>query len=99
MPETGSIGTFGANAPRELERGIAGGGSLDAPLHALSRELALGCARDGTVRWADERAARLIQFPQQSVPMLTADAYAHDSSLQPGTVNSQARLRRIAASG
>ena len=37
----------------------ADGAPRDAPVHALSRELALSCARDGTVRWADERAARL----------------------------------------
>jgi hypothetical protein len=33
--ETGSIGAFHANAPRELERAIGGGGSLDA--HSASR--------------------------------------------------------------
>ncbi len=41
----------------------------------------------------------LIQLTQQPIPVLTTDPYTHDCSLHPGTVNSQARLRRIAASG
>jgi signal transduction histidine kinase/CheY-like chemotaxis protein len=64
---------------------------LDAPLdafEALSREAALRCAPDGTVRWADARATRLLGLATGDV---LADVVA------PGSEDKARRLLEAAA--